>query len=128
MQGPRAVTPTPVVAAGKDGGVGDKIITAVRARPLNSNDPKTAVDIIRYIGDTQRGGLGIVDPAGAKDAPRTFFFDHTFWSVDRSRTDIFAGQADVFESVGLPILDSCLRGINCSLFAYGQTGSGKTYT
>ncbi|CAI8618539.1 unnamed protein product [Vicia faba] len=37
-------------------------------------------------------------------------------------------QLDVFELVGVPLVENCLAGFNSSVFAYGQTGSGKTYT
>ena len=39
-----------------------------------------------------------------------------------------ASQAEVFEDVGRPLVDSALAGFNGTIFAYGQTGSGKTYT
>ncbi|XP_058731767.1 kinesin-like protein KIN-12B isoform X1 [Vicia villosa] len=39
-----------------------------------------------------------------------------------------ANQLDVFELVGVPLVENCLAGFNSSVFAYGQTGSGKTYT
>eukprot|EP00466_Bigelowiella_natans_P015895 jgi/Bigna1/34057/e_gw1.4.230.1 len=37
-------------------------------------------------------------------------------------------QASVFEEVGKPITETCLKGYNGTIFAYGQTGSGKTFT
>lgn len=37
-------------------------------------------------------------------------------------------QKDIFEIVGLPLVENCMEGFNSSIFAYGQTGSGKTYT
>lgn len=39
-----------------------------------------------------------------------------------------SGQQDVFDKIGAPILEECLRGYNGTILAYGQTGSGKTYT
>lgn len=39
-----------------------------------------------------------------------------------------SSQKDVFESVGLPMIDDVLLGYNGTLFCYGQTGSGKTYS
>lgn len=52
--------------------------------------------------------------------------DHmfTFDSVADTRST----QHDIFELVGLPLVENCLAGFNSSIFAYGQTGSGKTYT
>lgn len=109
-------------------GAYDKVVTAVRARPFNVNDGPRAADIIRY-GGKEQNSIGIVDPTNQDaGAERMFQFDHTFWSVDKSRPDFYSGQRDVFEAVGLPIVEASLKGVNCSLFAYGQTGSGKTYT
>ncbi|XP_027337873.1 kinesin-like protein KIN-12B [Abrus precatorius] len=48
----------------------------------------------------------------------------TFDSV----ADTAATQLDIFEHVGVPLVENCLAGFNSSVFAYGQTGSGKTYT
>jgi centromeric protein E len=35
---------------------------------------------------------------------------------------------EVFERVGLGMVDNALKGYNNTLFVYGQTGTGKTYT
>ncbi|KAK4266579.1 hypothetical protein QN277_027476 [Acacia crassicarpa] len=51
---------------------------------------------------------------------QTFTFD--------SVADPCATQQDIFELVGVPLVENCLAGFNSSVFAYGQTGSGKTYT
>ncbi|XP_057827459.2 kinesin-like protein KIN-12B isoform X1 [Cryptomeria japonica] len=37
-------------------------------------------------------------------------------------------QKEIFEMVGLPLVENCMAGFNSSIFAYGQTGSGKTYS
>lgn len=37
-------------------------------------------------------------------------------------------QKEVFDKVGLPIVQSVLQGMSGSILAYGQTGTGKTYT
>ena len=42
-----------------------------------------------------------------------FNFDHVFGPE--------TNQEDVFERVGLPLVDTVLSGINCTLFAYGQS-------
>ncbi|KAI4344893.1 hypothetical protein L6164_012075 [Bauhinia variegata] len=51
---------------------------------------------------------------------QTFTFD--------SVADTDATQLDIFDLVGVPLVENCLAGFNSSVFAYGQTGSGKTYT
>ena len=42
--------------------------------------------------------------------------------------DTPAGQAAVFDRVGLPLVTDLLQGKNGLLFTYGVTGSGKTHT
>jgi len=37
-------------------------------------------------------------------------------------------QQEVFDEIGAPVLQECLRGYNGTILAYGQTGSGKTYS
>lgn len=37
-------------------------------------------------------------------------------------------QVEIFNEIGLPILQNFLSGYNCTLFCYGQTGAGKTHT
>ena len=34
----------------------------------------------------------------------------------------------VFDDLGVDVVDSAYQGYNACVFAYGQTGSGKTYT
>lgn len=58
-----------------------------------------------------------------------FSFDKCFWSNNVEDPDKeYAGQEDVFESIGKPLVDNALAGFNSSIIAYGQTGSGKTYS
>ena len=40
----------------------------------------------------------------------------------------FAGQKQVYEDLGIEMLEHALEGYNVCLFAYGQTGAGKSYT
>ena len=37
-------------------------------------------------------------------------------------------QRQVFQDLGLTVLDNAWKGYNCCMFAYGQTGSGKSYS
>lgn len=39
-----------------------------------------------------------------------------------------AGQENLFEDLGQPLLDNAFAGYNNCIFAYGQTGSGKSYS
>ena len=76
--------------------------------------------------DYDRGSLHFFDHPSGEDirsytrAPKQFAFDH----VAPANTS----QAEFFEYVGKPLVDSTIKGINTAIFCYGQTGSGKTYT
>ncbi|GBN44025.1 hypothetical protein AVEN_202961-1, partial [Araneus ventricosus] len=37
-------------------------------------------------------------------------------------------QADIYDEVFRPLVDSVINGFNGTVIAYGQTGAGKTYT
>jgi hypothetical protein len=39
-----------------------------------------------------------------------------------------AGQGNLFDDLGRPLLDNAFGGYNNCIFAYGQTGSGKSYS
>lgn len=59
--------------------------------------------------------------------PKTFTFDKSFWSHDRS-DDHYANQEDIYNTLGEEMLDHNFEGYHTCIFAYGQTGSGKSYT
>lgn len=40
----------------------------------------------------------------------------------------FATQKQVYEDIGVEMLDHTFEGYNVCIFAYGQTGAGKSYT
>lgn len=72
--------------------------------------------------EKQRGGKG------AKDAGRKVFaFDKSYWSFDKSDPH-YAGQDNLHNDLGKPLLDNAFQGYNNCIFAYGQTGSGKSYS
>ncbi|KAF3424428.1 hypothetical protein E2986_04046 [Frieseomelitta varia] len=62
-----------------------------------------------------------------RSKPKTFAFDHCFYSLDPAGEN-FASQDVVFDALGRDILDNAFQGYNACIFAYGQTGSGKSYT
>ena len=47
------------------------------------------------------------------------------WQASDAR---FSGQKQVYEDLGIEMLEHALEGYNVCIFAYGQTGSGKSYT
>eukprot|EP00040_Diaphanoeca_grandis_P036360 m.231560 g.231560 ORF g.231560 m.231560 type:complete len:1168 (+) comp33603_c2_seq1:217-3720(+) len=99
-----------------------KVQVAVRVRPFNSREKKNSShNVITMKGPTTE----ITNPANG--ANHTFHFDHSFWTFDDKDSN-FVGQEQVFESVGVGVIDNSFEGYNSCIFAYGQTGSGKTYT
>lgn len=63
----------------------------------------------------------------ATEGTKTFAFDKSYWSFDRKAPN-YAGQEDLHEDLGKPLLDNAFQGYNNCIFAYGQTGSGKSYS
>lgn len=65
---------------------------------------------------------------GGKDSgQKVFAFDKSYWSFDRADGH-YAGQDNLHEDLGKPLLDNAFEGYNNCIFAYGQTGSGKSYS
>lgn len=65
---------------------------------------------------------------GAKDAgPKVFAFDRSYWSFNKDDSN-YAGQENLHDDLGKPLLDNAFTGYNNCIFAYGQTGSGKSYS
>jgi kinesin family protein 1 len=65
---------------------------------------------------------------GPKDlVPKTFAFDRSYWSFNKDDPD-YAGQENLHDDLGKPLLDNAFQGYNNCIFAYGQTGSGKSYS
>jgi len=67
-------------------------------------------------------------PIKGKDAgQKVFAFDKSYWSFDKSDPN-YAGQDNLHDDLGRPLLDNAFQGYNNCIFAYGQTGSGKSYS
>lgn len=65
---------------------------------------------------------------GVKDhGAKVFAFDKSYWSFDKNAPN-YAGQDNLFQDLGKPLLDNAFQGYNNCIFAYGQTGSGKSYS
>jgi kinesin family protein 1 len=65
---------------------------------------------------------------GAKDQKQNVFaFDRSYWSFDKSAPN-YAGQENLHDDLGKPLLDNAFQGYNNCIFAYGQTGSGKSFS
>ncbi|KAJ2718571.1 hypothetical protein GGI07_005691 [Coemansia sp. Benny D115] len=82
---------------------GDRDIVNVKGcRSLSVMEPKTKVDLTKYIEESR------------------FTFDEVF--------DEHSNNTDVYRRTAKPLVDYIFTGGNATCFAYGQTGSGKTYT
>ncbi|KAG8188866.1 hypothetical protein JTE90_018272 [Oedothorax gibbosus] len=65
----------------------------------------------------ERGGIEILP--NNKQSSKHFTFDAVYDG---------ASQADIYDEVFRPLVDSVINGFNGTIIAYGQTGAGKTYT
>lgn len=116
------------------GGNGDdlndsnRIITAVRVRPLSATETQEKKHLIVSLGDGI-GDVNILNPKffslnqSEKEKPlheRQFSYDFMFWSIPHLNSSRYSGQLEIYEKVGQPIIRNCLAGLNCSLFAYGE--------
>ncbi|OJJ46172.1 hypothetical protein ASPZODRAFT_67303 [Penicilliopsis zonata CBS 506.65] len=112
-------------------GGGGNIKVVVRVRPFNSR----AKCIVQMKGNqtvlTPPPGadekLRKTGSKGAPEGPKTFAFDRSYWSFDKTDSN-YAGQDNLFDDLGVPLLDNAFQGYNNCIFAYGQTGSGKSYS
>lgn len=86
-----------------------RIRGVIRLRPVKPNE-------VRYIDLEERAGTTL--------QVANLDYTDTFTSVLGPEST----QSDVFRHVGLPLVETALRGLRTCLFAYGQTGSGKTFS
>ncbi|PKS07716.1 hypothetical protein jhhlp_006324 [Lomentospora prolificans] len=119
------------MAPGAPGG-GGNIKVVVRCRPFNGRELDRGAKCIVEMKDNQT----ILTPPpdhdktakGAKDSgAKVFAFDKSYWSFSRDAPN-YAGQSNLFDDLGKPLLDNAFQGYNNCIFAYGQTGSGKSYS
>ncbi|KAL7491325.1 hypothetical protein ACHAWT_000857 [Skeletonema menzelii] len=106
------------------------IQVAVRVRPFLPFEAgaKSCIDVLPGEDDQQASShqklsQGKSVRIGSHHAHRdghTFTFDKCFSGL--------ATQVEIYNTLILPLLNSCLEGYNATTLAYGQTGAGKTYT
>ncbi|KAL8705228.1 MAG: hypothetical protein Q9201_001644 [Fulgogasparrea decipioides] len=112
------------------------IKVVVRVRPFNGRELDRKAKCVVQMKDSQtilvpppdaeerlRGSKALRGPDGQK----TFAFDRSYWSFNRGDPH-FAGQDNLFNDLGAPLLDNAFQGYNNCIFAYGQTGAGKSYS
>ena len=92
------------------------IKVVARFRPKSESEIALEKDnplIVRFINET-------TFTIGEGKDKESVSFDRIFPPQDT--------QAQVFDVLGIPVIEDVLTGYNGTVFAYGQTGSGKTYT
>ncbi|XP_053550902.1 interferon-induced very large GTPase 1 [Bombina bombina] len=102
------------------------IKVAVRVRPMIQREYDLNSTCIVHMSGNQT----ILKPAptDTRKSTKEFFFDHSFWSANKSDPILYAGQEEIFKSLGEGVLQNISEGYNACIIAYGQTGSGKTYS
>ena len=114
---------------------GGNIKVVVRVRPFNGRELDRKAKCVVHMKDNQ---TILVPPPDAEerlrksggkglDGQKVFAYDKSYWSFNRA-DDHFAGQDNLFNDLGAPLLDNAFKGYNNCIFAYGQTGSGKSYS
>ncbi|EEQ85354.2 kinesin family member 1/13/14 [Blastomyces dermatitidis ER-3] len=119
-------------------GGGGNIKVVVRVRPFNGRElDRKAKCIVQMKGSQtvltpppgaeEKSRKGGKQGGGSVEGPKVFAFDKSYWSFNRNDPH-YAGQDNLFEDLGAPLLDNAFQGYNNCIFAYGQTGSGKSYS
>ncbi len=86
----------------------DNVRVAVRCRPLNKTERESGCKVTVAV-DQRTGRIELTDPKNPTAPPKVYTFDNAF--SDQSI------QADVFNVIARPIVDSCLQGFNGTVFA-----------
>ncbi|KAG6609661.1 kinesin family member 3 [Phytophthora cinnamomi] len=94
------------------------IRVCARFRPQNKLEQKhQAVECVLLEDST---AAHVHSEARGVSDDHTFTFDQVFGTT--------SSQLEVYEATAKPLVESALRGYNCTCFVYGQTGSGKTFS
>ena len=97
----------------------EKISVSIRIRPLNSREQNSS-DVYEALKSSSKTTVTEYLSSGKARNNSTQEYDNVF--------DFKHSTKDIFDKVGKTIVNSCLSGINGTIFAYGQTSSGKTFT
>ncbi|ODV87107.1 hypothetical protein CANARDRAFT_205730 [[Candida] arabinofermentans NRRL YB-2248] len=102
----------------------DHIKVVIRVRPiLNDTTTTSLIDI--DLNDPYSRNVILKPNENTPQAmkyrePLRFKFNKCFFSS--------SSQMEIFQNVGLEMIDHSINGFNSCILAYGQTGSGKTHT
>nr|XP_039270728.1 kinesin-like protein KIF1B isoform X1 [Styela clava] len=98
---------------------------AVRVRPFNSREKSRNAKCIIEMNEAT---TIIRNPRQPGDNPKSFNYDHSYWSFGKQSEENFSSQQKVYDDLGREMLQHAFNGYNVCIFAYGQTGAGKSYT
>lgn len=104
-------------------GEGRTVRVCVRKRPIFKHE----TDLGEFDTVTALPREVIVHDARMHADMRRMLMNHTAFAFD-GVFDEHAGNTEVYESVGRPLVLEAVGGGNATVCVYGQTGSGKTYT
>jgi kinesin family protein 1 len=63
------------------------------------------------------------------DTVKHYKYDYSYWSCDENvNNQKFATQEQVYQDLGIEMLEHSFEGYNVCIIAYGQTGAGKSFT
>ncbi|KAJ7313309.1 hypothetical protein JRQ81_004598 [Phrynocephalus forsythii] len=98
---------------------GASVKVAVRVRPFNARETsRDAKCVIQMQGKT----TCILHPKQAKDAPKNFTFDYSYWSHTSEEDPNFASQRQVYQDIGEEMLLHAFEGsARTSLHAWMRT-------
>lgn len=99
---------------------------AVRVRPFNARELNRQAKCIIQM-DQKEQTTFIRNPID--DTIKHYKYDYSYWSCDENvNNQEIATQEQVYQDLGIEMLDHAFEGYNVCIFAYGQTGAGKSYT
>lgn len=103
------------------------IQVAVRVRPFLPLEAgaRSCIDVLpgedhptcEKVSQGKSVRIGTHSSSVHKDGGHTFTFDRCFSGL--------ATQVEIYTSLVLPLLKSCMEGYNATTLAYGQTGAGE---
>ncbi|KAL0243063.1 hypothetical protein GEMRC1_005624 [Eukaryota sp. GEM-RC1] len=92
-----------------------RVRVCIRPRPATEQESKNGTCL-----SIEQNSITVKKEQYQAAANKSFLFDAIFQPN--------ASQADIYESVGKPVVNDVLEGFNGTILAYGQTGTGKTYS
>ncbi|KAL6194131.1 hypothetical protein ACLB2K_035215 [Fragaria x ananassa] len=111
-----------------------KLKSPLPPRPPPSNPLKRKLEMVpeNSVHGTSDSGVQVIvrmrPPRKDKDEGEIMVQKTSSDSLSINGQTFTFDSLDIFQLVGVPLVENCMAGFNSSVFAYGQTGSGKTYT